>query len=531
MPPTATQREELLTELEAIVRAERELAGRRLEAIARVLSAPSGHDASSSEIHYRSLRAEIAASLRISEYRADAEMGHAYALTESYPATVAALRAGEIDLQHAKVIERAGSVIRPAQAPLASPEDMSADEARELAVETASASSALAERRRAMYEEAVLPFALVETPNRLAPIARRIAEQWAVESIDERQHRECQRRRVFVVNREDGMADLVAYIPALTAHAIRERLSDLAREAAAGQDRAGSLDALRADALTAMLLEHRASDAPAGPGERAGERPGERAGERAGEHPGAHPGGRARVRARVQLVVPAEALARAGSGGVEPAAMHAPNEQSGPWPVTELAGYGPVSFSGAVPSIAEAAGWDRVVVGADTGDVLTVDRYRPSEAMRRTLAARDMHCRFPGCGAPAHRCDIDHTVDAALGGPTSTDNLAHLCRGHHTIKHHGGWRVKQLDGGVLEWTSPTGRKFRDRPPARLTATHGSIPRNSVPRSGTPRSSVPRSSVPRSGIPRSGVPRSSIPRSGVPEPSPTARAKRTVRFEA
>jgi hypothetical protein len=38
---------------------------------------------------------------------------------------------------------------------------------------------------------------------------------------------------------------------------------------------------------------------------------------------------------------------------------------------------------------------------------------------RRFLRARDQHCRFPGCRRPAIRSEIDHTVDAALGGPTA----------------------------------------------------------------------------------------------------------------
>ena len=64
---------------------------------------------------------------------------------------------------------------------------------------------------------------------------------------------------------------------------------------------------------------------------------------------------------------------------------------------------------------------------------------------------------------PVWRCDADHTVDAALGGPTSEGNLANLCRRHHTLKHASEWKVRQLGGGVLEWTSLTGRRYLDRP--------------------------------------------------------------------
>lgn len=106
--------------------------------------------------------------------------------------------------------------------------------------------------------------------------------------------------------------------------------------------------------------------------------------------------------------------------------------------------------------------WDRVTTDSRTGTVLKVDRYRPSEEIKRILMARDQHCRLPGCRVPAHRGDLDHTVNAAKGGETSNTNLGALCRGHHMLKHHGGWQVAQLDGGVYEWRSPTGRTHVDR---------------------------------------------------------------------
>lgn len=71
----------------------------------------------------------------------------------------------------------------------------------------------------------------------------------------------------------------------------------------------------------------------------------------------------------------------------------------------------------------------------------------------------------PGCGIPATRCDIDHTIDWNLGGHTSLLNLAPLCEGHHTLKHHGGWTITHIPGtgGALLWTSPTGRRYRVNP--------------------------------------------------------------------
>ena len=72
-------------------------------------------------------------------------------------------------------------------------------------------------------------------------------------------------------------------------------------------------------------------------------------------------------------------------------------------------------------------------------------------------------CGRPGCRRRPSKSDIDHTVDRALGGETVDDNLAHLCRRHHTLKHATAWRVRQLGDGVLEWTSPTQRRYVDKP--------------------------------------------------------------------
>ncbi|MEO7147750.1 MAG: HNH endonuclease signature motif containing protein, partial [Terrimesophilobacter sp.] len=61
-------------------------------------------------------------------------------------------------------------------------------------------------------------------------------------------------------------------------------------------------------------------------------------------------------------------------------------------------------------------------------------------------------------------CDIDHTLAWEHGGTTTPENLAHLCRWHHTLKHHGGWTVKQTSPGTLEWTSPHGNLITTQPP-------------------------------------------------------------------
>ena len=163
------------------------------------------------------------------------------------------------------------------------------------------------------------------------------------------------------------------------------------------------------------------------------------------------------IRAHVQLTIPVLTLLGRSD---EPAT---------------LAGHGPIALETARRLAAAAPGWDRVLTHPVTGCVLAVDRYRPTAEQRRLLGARDEHCRFPGCRQPASRCDVDHTIAREHDGPTDVRNLAHLCRRHHTLKHHSAWRVRQLPGGVLEWTSPTGRMVPDVPARTLVFSAGSAP--------------------------------------------------------
>ncbi|MBL3679326.1 HNH endonuclease signature motif containing protein [Leucobacter chromiireducens] len=135
-------------------------------------------------------------------------------------------------------------------------------------------------------------------------------------------------------------------------------------------------------------------------------------------------------------------------------------------PVAELVGYGPIDLDTAARIAGEAIRWEEIRVTLD-GQVMSTNTYTPTQAQRRYLAARDQHCRTPGCRVPAHRCDIDHTIDAAHGGPTRVDNLAHLCRNHHVMKHHTGWTLTQHDAGEVSWKDPTGRTYQDRAPSRV----------------------------------------------------------------
>ncbi len=84
----------------------------------------------------------------------------------------------------------------------------------------------------------------------------------------------------------------------------------------------------------------------------------------------------------------------------------------------------------------------------------STDAYRPTDAIREHVTLRDRTCVFPDCRR--RQVDLDHIVPFDLGGPTSADNLAMLCRRHHRAKTHSAWRYDSPEPGVYHWTSPSG---------------------------------------------------------------------------
>ena len=90
---------------------------------------------------------------------------------------------------------------------------------------------------------------------------------------------------------------------------------------------------------------------------------------------------------------------------------------------------------------------------------------------------------FPWCTRPARSCDVDHitphdhtadTEGRPQPGPTTTENLAALCRFHHRLKTHTAWRYEMVEPGTFEWTSPNGHRYR-RDPSGSTALDPTAP--------------------------------------------------------
>lgn len=289
---------------------------------------------------------------------------------------------------------------------------------------------------RSAYAEQMVEHsqAAAVSPSRLGRIANRLADRMQQCSLDDR-HRDARKGRgVWVKDRADGMADFGIQGPAALVHAVFDRLTamgivvhdDKVTRAEIGDDR--ELDEIRCDIALDLLLSGNASG-----------------------H-GNDDDLFEQIRGAVSITVPATTLM-----GIDDTPA-------------ELDGRTPIDAATARRLAAQAPGWDRVITHPITGAVLAVDRYRPSAALRRWLRERDQRCRFPGCGYPARECDIDHTEDAARGGPTEAANLGDLCRRHHVMKHQTPWTVEQLGGGVLAWTSPTGQTYIDRPPPPNTIT-------------------------------------------------------------
>ncbi|MCF6377363.1 HNH endonuclease [Nocardioides KLBMP 9356] len=105
----------------------------------------------------------------------------------------------------------------------------------------------------------------------------------------------------------------------------------------------------------------------------------------------------------------------------------------------------------------------------DLNAQLSAPGYDIPDRIREPVILRDQTCVFPWCTRRARRCDLDHVIpfdhDAEAEGrpqpgPTTTWNLAPLCRHHHRLKTHTAWRYDMTANGVFEWTSPHGHRYR-----------------------------------------------------------------------
>ena len=415
------------------------------------------------DLELRTLAMEIGIATNLSDRSIVRRFSDAYALVHHFPTVLRALEGGHITMRHANVIT---TEIEPLSDP------------------------AICEE----YLERAIEIAKTTTPARLERRARRLAAELDRNAAAERFELERRRRSIELTDLSNGMSQLRAYLPSPVAHAIHDRLTELAksnRDVDTFGSPVDSRDAapcpicrdgfVRTDSTARAILAATNPDADEQwavcpnciGGVEPGIGPGRR-GLRAEPEPPVGGSADARpfdavradafadlllagtlpedsrhaginsIQGKVAITVPALALA----GATNELAMHD--------------GVGPIDLDLAMQLTAGATIWQRVITDAVTGIPITADRYRPPAALARFIETRDQHCRAPGCRRAAHRCDLDHTQAFAEGGRTTADNLAALCRYHHVAKHHD-WEVTQGDNGQLTWRSPTGLTHIDTP--------------------------------------------------------------------
>ncbi|MEU2205132.1 DUF222 domain-containing protein [Microbacterium oleivorans] len=415
---------------------------RVLAAAGRLAEAQTAQRNARVQVHdmaLRSIAAEVGGVMRVTDRTVQRRIGEARTLVEGFPATVEAWEQGRIVRGHAIAIVETGTSL---------PAEMWAE-----------------------FEQVAITRCERDTPNRVRGELEILAHRMHPRSFAERHEEAAAGRCVRIVPGRDGMSDVVATVPTVIAEGIHDRLTQQARaiidtrderiaarggagvafgEAAVTRAEVGdgygnadsddaaaivatdnrSTDQVRADVFADLLLAGTPAlddtrDTTAGP--------------------------LGAIRARVQVLIPAATLI---------------GEDDGP---CDLAGRSPIDPATARTLAGDTGMWERLFHDPTTGVTVSTDSYRVPTGMRRFLQARDQHCRFPGCRVAAIRCEVDHTHDHALGGRTELSNLAHLCQRHHSMKQFTAWRVRQLQGGVLEWTSPLGRTYREDAPTPAVA--------------------------------------------------------------
>ena len=284
--------------------------------------------------------------------------------------------------------------------------------------------STLPDEAVADFEHEALPFAKTLTVAKFTRVVRKKRESLHPQSIADRREKGIAERRVWVDPQPDGMAYVNAYLGAEVAIAAYGRLTEIAN----GQNAPGdgrTLAQKRADAFGDLLIDGDTC---------AVENPVTGVPESGTGHG---------IRAKVLVTVPMLTLL----GKTEQPA--------------NLEGYGPIDPDVARQLAADAPSFTRVLTDPVTSAVLDFDRskYAVPADLRLVLRVRDEVCRAPGCNKPAVNCDVDHSVDFALGGTTCAGNLSHLCEGHHNLKHHTRVRLRNLGDGRIEWTTKAGRTY------------------------------------------------------------------------
>jgi hypothetical protein len=439
-----------------------------------------------------SMVAELACALTISEPQAGTLLGEARTLTTSLPLTLAALHAGSISWQHARIVVDETTNLDSAAA--------AALEAHFLDPEDPNPA------RGCPAGELI--------PSRFRHKARTWRERHHPVSIEKRHARSLADRRLEYTPERDGMACLTAYLPAHQVAGIWD-LTTRAARALQGPDEHRTLTQMRADIAATLLLEGSGNVAV---NSTTREKPNQTSTSTAGaEHSlsGLTAGTAATTLLDgttdlnpADLAGPHDAPGDSGcvadssdggpgdSGCVADSSDGGPGDSGGgpdgptsgvPSPraqvlitvpvmallgVTEepamLDGYGPIPPSMARRLIADGAeSFHRVLIDPRDGAPLEIGRtsYRVTKAQRQWLRLRDGRCPFPGCGNQSLDNEADHVLAWAEGGATGVSNLGQPCPRHHRLRHTTAWSPTQATKTEPPgWASPAGRHYTSEHP-------------------------------------------------------------------
>lgn len=367
-------------------------------------------------------REDVSTALRLSPSGAQIKIDIARALTNHLPNTCSALATGEISAAHANAIAR----------------------------ETVSAlNRGLPESVIFEIENRAISYAEFHTPSQVGNLVRKVIAQRNPEEFEDSVASARELRRVTCFDEPNGMSTIIAFLPAHEAKVVMNAVEAFIRQS---------------DRTCARCLEDFKALSPE-------EQDRFNAQARDDQENCMHSGSDNRSKDMKRADALAAITSQYLSSTLEDVTPHRrpltvnvtvdlPTLMGLAENPGELAGYGPIPASVA-REIASDARWKRFVTEPITGNLLDFGRehYEPPQALKDFLIARDRTCRFPGCRRSAILSDLDHAQSWDSGGTTSIENLGALCRRHHKLKTHYGWKVESFSDGSCMWRSPAGKEF------------------------------------------------------------------------
>jgi hypothetical protein len=391
-------------------------------------------------------REDVATALRLSPTTAQSRIDVARVLVGHLPNTISALAAGEISAAHATVIAK----------------------------ETATAiRNGLSTEAVFRVEQSALAHAEFHTPGQVANKVKTTIAKLAPAEFEEIVDRARDSRRVSCFPEADGMATVVAILPAEDAQMVMKSIEAFIVK----KNQVEEFESKRLELLLSELAKAHGFDLSTGS-------KGFDTYDFSGSNPKLH---KQIVQLRAELTatsdwsllsadmkradaltsIAAQALASLADD-VRPhrrpftvsVAIDLPTLLGLAENPGQLAGYGAIPASVARKLAADAT-WQRFVSDPTTGNLLDFGRetYLPPQELVDFLLARDRTCRFPGCRRSGQGADIDHAQSWETGGETNPANLGLLCRRHHRMKTHGGWDLASNADGSCMWSSPLGKQY------------------------------------------------------------------------